>query len=125
MTTPRVDPAFPAAAKEPAGPPSLRVARYLTLDNQKWTIAPVAGGFYRIVNGGTGDALGTTDGGSVGVGAYTSADGQMWRLEEFPDGGYRIRNKATGMSLVASGGGGLAMSEFVRDDAHLWTVTTP
>ena len=42
----------------PIGPAAPRVARYLTLDNQKWTIAPAGGGFYKIVNVGTGNALG-------------------------------------------------------------------
>jgi arabinan endo-1,5-alpha-L-arabinosidase len=125
VTPPRVDPAFPATQKEPTGPPSLRVTRYLTLENQKWTIVPVAGRFYKLVNAATGDALGIAEGGSVGLGAYTGADGQMWNLEEFPDGGYRIGNKASGMSLAASGGGGIAVSAFVRDDAHLWTIMTP
>jgi arabinan endo-1,5-alpha-L-arabinosidase len=124
-TAPRVDPAFPAVAKEPAGPPSLRITRYLTLENQKWTIAPVAGGFYKVVNAASGDALGTADGSSVELTAYTGTDGQMWRLKEFPDGGYRIQNKASGLSLTSSGDGGLEVNAFVRDDLHVWTILTP
>jgi arabinan endo-1,5-alpha-L-arabinosidase len=108
----------------PIGPPAPRLSRYLTLDNQKWTIAPAGGGFYKIVNLGSGDAIGATDA-AITLAAYTGADGQLWRLDQFPDGGYRIRNKATGMCLTAAGGGGLTASAFVRDDLHLWTITTP
>jgi arabinan endo-1,5-alpha-L-arabinosidase len=111
----------------PIGPAALRLSRYLTLDNQKWTIAPVGGGFYKIVNAGTGDAIGTpagTDNAAIGLAPYTGADGQLWRLEQFPDGGWRIRNK-TGGSLAAAGGGGVSGSGFVKDDWHLWTIATP
>ena len=113
----------------PIGPAAVHLGRYLTLDNQKWTIAPAAGGFSKIVNLGTGDAMGTTAGATgsaaVDLAAYTGADGQMWQLEQFPDGGYRVRNKATGLSLTAAGAGGVAAGVFVRDDLHLWTITTP
>ena len=133
------DPPHPAASPatgtdsapaRPAGmnPQPLHLGRYLTLDNQKWTIAPVAGGLYKIVNAGSGDAIGTpagTDNAAIGIAPYTGADGQLWRLEQFPDGGYRIRNKATGMSLTATGAGGVAASDFVKDDVHLWTIATP
>jgi arabinan endo-1,5-alpha-L-arabinosidase len=109
----------------PIGPAAPHLARYLTLDNQKWTIAPAGGGFSKIVNLGTGDAIGVEAGGGVGLAVYTGADGQLWRLDQFPDGGYRIRNKATRLCLTAAGAGGLAASDFVPDDLHLWTVTTP
>jgi arabinan endo-1,5-alpha-L-arabinosidase len=110
----------------PIGPAAVHLGRYLTLDNQKWTIAPAGGGFAKIVNAGTGDAIGAGDGGAIELAAFTGADAQLWHLDEFPDGGWRIRNKATGMSLTAAGsGGGLTLGEFVRDDVHLWTVTTP
>jgi arabinan endo-1,5-alpha-L-arabinosidase len=112
----------------PIGPAALRLSRYLTLDNQKWTIAPVGGGLYKIVNAESGDAIGTsagTNNAAIGLAPYTGADGQLWRLEQFPDGGYRIRNKSTGMSLTATGAGGVAASDFVKDDVHLWTIATP
>ena len=110
----------------PIGPAALHLARYLTLDNQKWTIAPAGGGFCKIVNAGSGDAIGAGDGGAIALAAFTGGDGQLWHLDEFPDGGWRIKNKATGMSLTAaSAGGGLGLGLFVRDDLHLWTVTTP
>jgi arabinan endo-1,5-alpha-L-arabinosidase len=109
----------------PIGPPVLRAARYLTLDNQKWTIASAGGGFFKLVNAGTGDAIGAATGSAIELAPYTGTDAQMWRLEQFPDGGYRIRNKGTGMSLMSVGAGGSAAGEFVRDDLHLWTITTP
>ena len=108
----------------PIGPAALRLSRYLTLDNQKWTIRAV-GGFFTIVNFGDGGVLGADGGKAVALEAYTGADGQLWRLEQFPDGDWRIRNKATGMSLTAVGAGGVAASDFVKDDVHLWTIATP
>jgi arabinan endo-1,5-alpha-L-arabinosidase len=108
----------------PTGPATPRLSRYLTLDNQKWTITPTGSGFYKIVNTRSGDALATTDAGVV-LSPYTAADVQLWRLEQFPDGGYRIRNKATGLCLTQAAGGGLSITAFVRDDLHLWTITTP
>jgi arabinan endo-1,5-alpha-L-arabinosidase len=104
--------------------PAVRLTRYLALANQRWTITPVDGGFYKIVNAATGDALGASDGAAVGLAPYTSTDGQMWEMEEFPDGGWRIRNKVGG-SLRMMGGGGLALAPFVRDDLSLWAIGTP
>ena len=106
-----------------------RLTRYLTLDNQKWTIAPVGGGFYKIVNVATGNALGNlgiylTFGTLVGMSPYTGADTQMWHLDQFPNGGYRIRNK-TGLSLGAGSGDAVALNAFAQDDWFLWTITTP
>jgi len=102
--------------------------RYLTLDNETWTIAPVEGGFYKIVNVGTGNAIQmAADASGVGIGLapYTAADNQLWRLDQFPDGSYRIRNKATGLSLSEAGGGNVIAGPFVADDLHRWTITTP
>jgi len=110
----------------PTGSAAVHMGRYLTLDNQKWTIAPAGGGFYKIVNLGSGDAIGAADVAGVALAVFTGADAQLWHLDEFPDGGWRIRNKATGMSLTTAGAGsGLALGPFVRDDLHLWTITTP
>ena len=117
----------PPVPAEALGPPALHLARYLTLDPQKWTIAPVAGGYAKIVNLGTGDAIGATAA-AVELGAYAGTDAQLWRLEQFPDGGYRILNKATGLSLAAGSAkdpNGVVVGPFVRDDLHLWTITTP
>ena len=113
----------------PIGPAAPRLWRYLALDNQKWTIAPAGGGFYKIVNAGSGDALGEGEVKGTGMppvtlAAYTGADKQMWRLDQFPDGGWRIVNKADGLSLN-SGSGGMMLDKFKRDDMHLWTITTP
>ena len=113
----------------PIGPAAPRLSRYLTLDTQKWTIAPVGGGFYKVLNAGSGDAL-TAAADKIGQGGvqlapFSSADLQLWHLDQFPDGGYRVVNKATGLSLTATGGGNVTVGPFVRDDNHLWTITTP
>ena len=113
----------------PIGPAAPRLTRYLTLDNQKWTIAPAGNGFYKILNTGSGDALGASDGFTAGVGTpvtlapYTGADAQLWHLDQFPEGGWRIRNK-TGGSLLQNGAS-VYVFKFVPDDSHLWTITTP
>jgi arabinan endo-1,5-alpha-L-arabinosidase len=134
-------PAAVAAAGDASGPavagqaggvgqPEARLARYLTLANQTWTIAPAGGGFYKIVNAATGDALETGGinwriGTVASLSPYTGADAQMWQLEQFPNGGYRIRNKWGG-SLRAGGGAGMvALDTFATDDWFLWTITTP
>ena len=113
----------------PSGPPAVHLNHYLTLDNEKWTIAPVEGGFYKIVNVGNGNAMqvpGDATGTSpVGLAAYTGTDSQLWRLEQFPDGGYRIRNKASGLSLTEGAAGTVVAGPFVADDLHRWTITTP
>jgi arabinan endo-1,5-alpha-L-arabinosidase len=109
----------------PIGPPALHLGRYLALDNQRWTIAPVAGGFYKIANVSHGDVFDVGPGGQFGLSTYAGTDGQMWSLEQFPDGGYRIRNKATGLCLTAEDKGRVTVGAFVRDDLHLWTITAP
>jgi arabinan endo-1,5-alpha-L-arabinosidase len=120
-----------ASAAPPAAQPATtaaggtaRLVRYITPDNQKWKIAPVKGGFYSVVNAGTGDALGSAGAGAE-LAPYAGKDEQMWRLEQFPDGGYRVVNKATRKCLIASGVPGVTVGDFVRDDSHLWTITTP
>jgi arabinan endo-1,5-alpha-L-arabinosidase len=127
----RVDPAPTSASAPSIAAGQVRLNRYLTLDNQKWTIAPVANGFYKIVNAATGDALGVNSDAAIAgdslqlkLEPFTSADGQLWHLDQFPDGGWRIRNK-TGASLRMAERGGVAVGPFTRDDTHLWEITTP
>ncbi|HEY2013229.1 MAG TPA: family 43 glycosylhydrolase [Bryobacteraceae bacterium] len=104
-------------------PGTARLVRYITLDSQKWKIAPVKGGFYSVVNAGTGDALGLGGSGAE-LAPYAGKDEQIWRLEQFPDGGYRVVNKATGKCLAVAGMA-VTVGDFVRDDSHLWTIMTP
>lgn len=117
----------PKAAAGGAGTtsvPEIRLSRYLTLDTQKWTIAAVGGGLYKVVNEGSGMALGTGEGGTVELAPYTGADGQMWSLEQFPNGAYRMRSKA-GATLTAGSRGQVSAGAFVSDDDHLWEIETP
>jgi arabinan endo-1,5-alpha-L-arabinosidase len=129
-------PAVAAATPTPPelpSPPTLHLTRYLTLDNEKWTIAPTAGGFYKIVNLTTSDAIGvlsaSTGATPLALTPYTGADTQQWRLEQLPDGSYAIRNKATGLCLAASDSAkepnSIVATPYAADDLHRWTITTP
>jgi arabinan endo-1,5-alpha-L-arabinosidase len=109
----------------PIGPPAVRLAHYLTLDNQKWTVAAAGRGFYKIINLGSDTAIEASTSGAIELAPFTGADGQLWNLDQFADGGYRIRNKATGTSLTAAGAGSVVTGEFTHDDLHLWTITSP
>jgi arabinan endo-1,5-alpha-L-arabinosidase len=108
----------------------LELARYLAVDQQKWTITPVpgpaTGGFYKILNLATGDALQIADG-QVGLAAYTGADNQLWRLEQFPDGLYRIRSKFADLVLAVAPDNPNAtiVTPFAPDDWHKWTIAAP
>jgi arabinan endo-1,5-alpha-L-arabinosidase len=114
----------PPSPTAPAPVGVLHLVRYIAIDNQKWKIAPVRGGFYSLANAGTGDAVGAAVS-RVELAPYAGKDSQTWKLEQFPDGGYRIVNKATGKCLTAEGATGITLGDFVRDDGHLWTITTP
>ena len=103
---------------------SAALVRYISVDAQRWKIAPTHGGFYTLVNAETGDALGTS-GSEIELAPAADKDEQMWRLEQFPDGGYRILNKVTGKCLVTSDSSRVGVADFVRDDTHLWKIGTP
>jgi hypothetical protein len=118
-------PLSPQPGRSQTGLRPLHLARYLALDTQKWNIAPAGGGFFKIVNSGTGLAIEAASGATVDLAAYTGSDGQLWRLEQYPSSGYRIRNKASGLSLMPAGDSGLAAAQFDPDDTHLWNITTP
>jgi arabinan endo-1,5-alpha-L-arabinosidase len=112
-------------APMPVGSPHPRLSRYLTLDNQKWNIAPASGEYFKLVNAGDGLAIGAASGGGVDLVAYTGNDSQLWHLEQYPNSGYRIVNKANGASLMPAEAGSLKTGDFADDDLHLWTITTP
>jgi arabinan endo-1,5-alpha-L-arabinosidase len=109
----------------PAGRPTVHLSRYLTLPNEQWRIAPAHGGFSKITDLATGDALQLPANGLVELAPYTAAADQLWRIEQFPDGSYRILNQATGLALTEGPNGTVTATPFTRDDAHLWTITTP
>ena len=121
-------------------PPVLRLGKFVTLDDQKWTIAPVEGVYSKILNVATGDTLQVPAGASgttaVAFAPYTGTDTQLWALEQMPDASYRIRNKASKLVLTAPAAkadpvfenftpGALLASPFVRDDRHTWIITAP
>ena len=117
----------PGAPVEP-----LRLNRYLARENEQWKIAPAGGGFYRIVNRATGEALERNPRATGSVttaasfAAFTGSDDQLWALDQFPDGSYRIRNKRNGMCLSAAPQStAVFTAPFAADDLHLWNIATP
>jgi arabinan endo-1,5-alpha-L-arabinosidase len=121
-------PAPATAQSSPSKDAGLQLARYLAIDEQKWTIAPAGGGCYKVLNIATGDALQIiVASGQVGWAAYTGADNQLWRLEQFPDGSYRIRSKSAHLVLAGSPDDPSAVvaARFSPDDLHKWMITSP
>jgi arabinan endo-1,5-alpha-L-arabinosidase len=119
-----------SAATSATATPTLRVTRYLTLANEKWSITPAPVGFYKIVNVATGDAIGMVAAAYAGptpiqLSPYIGADTQLWQLEQLPDSSYILRNKATGLTLIEAPKGAVIASPFTHDDQHLWSITTP
>lgn len=124
---PRDQAGLGADGTESAG---VRVGRYLARPFQQWTITPAEAGLYRIVNAGTGEALGVDanagGAGLIALGSDAEAAAQQWALEEMPDGSYRIRNPASGLELMTEGQGGrVGVSSPAEDDEHHWRITTP
>jgi arabinan endo-1,5-alpha-L-arabinosidase len=109
----------------------VKTARYLARDNQKWTMTPAGGGFYKITNAAGGNGLEAT-GGTVpqfGIAPFTGADNQLWKIDQFNDGTYRIASKAGKLVLTATvkirPGNGIALQTFTGDDSQRWVITAP
>jgi hypothetical protein len=102
------------------------VSPYMSVEAQRWTIAPAGGGFYQIAQVGTGNALEvSTDGKTVDLAPFTGADAQLWTVDEFPDGSWRIRNKANGAMLGTEPKERVETGQFTGDFAHPWWILTP
>ena len=117
----------PAAPPSPPASPALHLTRYLTLDNEKWNLAPATNGLYKITNTATSDAIGIATAGSphIELAPYTAAPSQLWQLDQLPNGAYRIRNPASSLTLTESPGATVTATPFTNDDLHLWTITSP
>lgn len=117
---------------------------YLTLDGQKWSVAPAGGGFHRIT-GMNGKALDFTDDESRGAvvrvaAAAADSDAQLWKIDRLTDGSCRVTSKVNKLALTAVPAepepgplalqvgrefGPLVLRPFTGDRAQRWTVTEP
>jgi len=126
----------PAGAVADATP--ARLGKYLSQDQQKWTVAAVGGGYYKIVGSATAKALespatktgdGPATDSPVRIAAYTGADTQLWRIDQLPDGSYRIESKAArqALSIVTSGpqANAIVVRDYKGDDTQRWVIAVP
>jgi len=106
----------------------VQTARYLILDNQKWTMTPVGGGLYKITGVASGNVLEAAGAATV-LAPFAGADNQLWKLDQLSDGSYRIASKLNQLALTAtikiSPGNGVALQPFSGDEAQRWIVTAP
>jgi arabinan endo-1,5-alpha-L-arabinosidase len=114
-----------------------QTARYLIRDNQKWTITPAGGRFYKIVGVTGGKALAAAAaypednaaGAAVEIAPFTGADKQWWKIDQLSDGSYRIASKANRLAITALAkvkpGNGIALQAFTGDDAQRWVLSAP
>ncbi len=107
---------------------AVETARYRVRDNQKWTIAPAGGGFYKIIDATGGNGL-EAAGGTAEVSPFTGADNQLWKIDQLDDGSYRIASKVGKLVFAATvkikPGNGIALQSFTGDDAQRWVITAP
>jgi arabinan endo-1,5-alpha-L-arabinosidase len=103
-------------------------ARYLVHDDQKWSIAPAGGGWYKVAGAAGGNGL-TVGEAAVTAQPFTGADSQLWKLDQLSDGSYRIASKVGKLALTATmninPGNGVALQAFKGDDCQRWDVTAP
>jgi arabinan endo-1,5-alpha-L-arabinosidase len=113
-----------------------QTARYLIRDNQKWTITPGGGGYYKILGVAGEMALETAGkprdgavGGVAELASLTEADNQLWRIDQLSDGSYRIVSKVNQQAITATTkikpGNGIALQPFSGDDTQRWVLTAP
>ncbi len=109
-------------------PSGVRLADYRVRSKQKWTIAPVGGGYYRIAAGQGNLALTAASGGSVQAEPFTGAEAQLWKLDELTNGNYRIQSKATRSVLSLTGAWqrpALALQAFTGQNTQWWQIVAP
>jgi arabinan endo-1,5-alpha-L-arabinosidase len=119
-----------AAGTDPSSTTPVRLGNYITTDNEKWMIAAVPGGFYKITLVAGGNALESAAGGLLVTAAPSDTDAQKWSLDQTADGSYRIVSKATGLALTAkvnSSGAesALTLVPYHGDDTQKWLLPPP
>ncbi len=107
---------------------AVETARYLVRDNQKWSVAPASGGFYKIVGSAGGTSL-EASGETAKSAASTGADNQLWKIDQLTDGSYRIASKVKNLALTATvkvePGNGVALQTITGDEEQRWVIAAP
>ena len=128
-------------------PDRLHLGRYASTGNQKWEFAAAGGGYYKIIESGTANALeasapqASTVAGAVGLAPYTGADSQLWKMDELSDGSYRVEAKTSRLALAAAtrsaghdttpagvapaGPVPASLKPYTGDDAQRWFLLAP
>jgi arabinan endo-1,5-alpha-L-arabinosidase len=123
----------------PAGNLDVRLADYMLLAHQKWTITPVkdAGGYpgspyFKIGIAGADRWLtATPDNEVVAVPVFTGKPEQLWRIDQLIDGTYRIMPKAVPgskepVALTEVGASTPTLAKFdPKSDKAKWNFKTP
>ncbi len=123
----------------PAGSAGVRMFPYMLQAQQKWTIAPAAGGggypgspYFKITIAGTGRALAATEDGELAVlPSFNGGTDQLWRIDQLSDGTYRIMTKPNAkqkqpLAISAVGSSTSTLSKFnPESDKQRWLLKTP
>jgi arabinan endo-1,5-alpha-L-arabinosidase len=117
---------------------AVETAKYLVQDDQKWSVTPAGGGFYKIVSAAGSDVLEmaeltgpivATAPPLVNVAPFTGADNQLWKIDQLSDGSYRIASKVNKLVLTAmvkTGPGNVVeLLPFTGDDRQRWIFAAP
>lgn len=96
------------------------------MNNQKFALASMGGGYYRVTLALGGTVLGSSggDGASVKLYNWTGADSQLWK-PVLIDGGFTLQNKASGMQLVAASknsGSDVVQRKAANDNLQRWRI---
>ena len=108
----------------------VKMTRYLSRNNQKWTITPAGHGYYQINNLQTHETLSASST-KLQLTSSTAAPGddQLWKIDGLTDGTYRLATRKDGSALTAAlkpgSGPGVTLQKFDGDEAQRWLITAP
>ncbi|RYD87869.1 MAG: hypothetical protein EOP54_28120, partial [Sphingobacteriales bacterium] len=99
------------------------VADYNDAAHQKWRITSVGGGYFTIMNLGSGKVLEAYkyEGAQILVqNSATGSDTQLWRLTPVDGLKYKATNKANGLAITSSAMGVIKLSMFANKPTQIW-----
>ncbi|MEO6149730.1 MAG: RICIN domain-containing protein [Mucilaginibacter sp.] len=97
-------------------------------NNQKWKVRNVGGGYYTVMNLGSGKLLeGRGDKQQVVQNQATGKDDQLWTVATLSNGTYKITNKINGLALSYPGaylpGAPIGLAAYASDTKQGWLLT--